>query len=223
MAVLQLPASIKVTHQTAGLSGYPAQDIFGRPGTPALSPVDGVIARLSGSPPSRGAYLGAGGPFGRSIYVTGADGRSYFLTHFGSVAVRAGQRVRRGQVLGTVGDYPGATPDHIHEGVHGGATSTGVNARPAAADAAKLAGGGGLNIDIPSPGDLVTGALNVFFGGFFDQLKTDASKILLTIGLIGLGAVLAFAGFNQLAGGAPMRAAKTAGKTAVKAAATKTA
>jgi hypothetical protein len=100
--------------------------------------------------------------------------------------------------------------------------ATGVNARPAAAEAAANSGGG-LNIDIPSPGDLVTGALNAFFGGFFDQLKTDASKILLTIGLIGLGAVLAFAGFNQLAGGAPMRAAKTAGKTAVKAAATKTA
>jgi hypothetical protein len=224
MAFLQLPAAIRPTHQTAGLAGYPAQDIFGTPGEAVLSPVDGIVTRLSGKSPSLGAYQGAGGPFGWSAYITGADGRSYFLTHFGSLGVRAGQRVTRGQPIGTVGDYPGATPDHIHEGVHTGAASaaasgpsaTGVNARPAAAEAAANSGGGihlpNILPNIPSPGDVVTGALNLFFGGFVDQVKKDAPSAMLTIGLVGLGVLLAFAGLNQLAGGGPARAVKAVGR-----------
>jgi murein DD-endopeptidase MepM/ murein hydrolase activator NlpD len=113
---LQLPATFTATHQTAGLPGYPAIDVFGAPGTEALAPADGVVSRFSGHPPSDGAYMGAGGPFGWSMYLDTALG-SYFLTHFGSRAVQVGDHVSRGQVLGTVGDYPGAVPDHIHEGL----------------------------------------------------------------------------------------------------------
>jgi hypothetical protein len=87
-----------------------------------LSPIAGTITKLSGRPPSAGAYMGQGGPFGWSIYVSGS-GRTYYLTHFGSRNVRLGQHVTHGQAIGTIGDYPGATPDHIHEGLHGAAMS----------------------------------------------------------------------------------------------------
>lgn len=110
---LQLPASFSSTHQTAGLSGYPAIDVFGRPGTTVLSPTAGKITRFSGGPNS---YTGPGGPYGYSMYLDGKLG-SYFLTHFGSRMVNVGQNVDYGQALGTIGDYPGDVPDHIHEGL----------------------------------------------------------------------------------------------------------
>jgi tetratricopeptide (TPR) repeat protein len=55
------------------------------------------------------------------MYITGG-GRTYYLTHMGSRTVRLGQTVRRGQVIGTIADYPDR-PDHIHEGIHGGGMS----------------------------------------------------------------------------------------------------
>lgn len=116
---LQLPESFSPTHQTEGLPGYPAIDVFGTPGTPVGSPVSGTVTKFSGHDPSAGAYMGQGGPFGWSMYVSGGKS-TYFLTHFGSRDVSVGQHVGRGQILGTVGDYPGGTPDHIHEGKHGG-------------------------------------------------------------------------------------------------------
>lgn len=113
---LQLPTSFQTTHQTAGLAGYPARDIFAKPGTPVRAPVSGTVVKLSGHAPSAGAVQGQGGPFGLSTYIKGPNG-TYFMTHFGSRNVRVGQKVRKGQVIGTVGDYPGGTPDHIHEGL----------------------------------------------------------------------------------------------------------
>jgi hypothetical protein len=111
---LQLPATFQATHQTAGLPGYPAVDVFGSPGMQVGSPISGRVVKLSG----QAGGPGGGGAYGYSEYVSGG-GRTYFLTHFGSRSVRLGQRVRRGQVLGTVADYPGGVPDHIHEGLHG--------------------------------------------------------------------------------------------------------
>lgn len=136
--MLQLPASFTPTHQTAGLPGYPAIDVFGKPGERVGAPVGGTIARFSGRSPSAGAYEGAGGPFGWSMYLSGDNKATYFLTHFGSRAVKVGQRVSRGQNLGTVGDYPGGTPDHIHEGEDKG-TVMGVDASSATSAGAAAA------------------------------------------------------------------------------------
>jgi hypothetical protein len=77
-----------------------------------------VISRLSGS----AGGPGGGGAFGYSMYLKSAIGE-YFLTHFGSRAVNLGQSVSRGQLLGTIADYPDRA-DHIHEGLHRYATGT---------------------------------------------------------------------------------------------------
>jgi TP901 family phage tail tape measure protein len=108
---LQLPASFSATHQTGGLPGYPATDIFGPPGQAVLAPAAGVISKLSGS----AGGPGGGGAFGYSMYLRSANGE-YFLTHFGSRAVSLGQQVSRGQLLGTIADYPDRA-DHIHMGL----------------------------------------------------------------------------------------------------------
>lgn len=108
------------THETAGLPGYPAFDYMARAGTPAVAPVSGRVTRLSGHDPKAGPTNGPHGPFGLSVYIRGDDGRVYYMTHMGSRLVRAGERVRRGQRIGNVGNYAkwgGA--DHIHMGVHG--------------------------------------------------------------------------------------------------------
>lgn len=107
---LQLPASFKSTHDTGGLPGYPAVDIFGPPGQGVLSPAAGTISRLSGS----AGGPGGGGAYGYSMYLKSALGE-YFLTHFGSRAVKAGAKVKRGDLLGTIADYPDRA-DHIHMG-----------------------------------------------------------------------------------------------------------
>ena len=115
---LQLPASFTPTHPTSGLPGYPAIDCFAHAGAVVLAPCAGTIRRLSGHPPTPVAT--PGGPYGWSIYLRATTGADYFLTHFGSRVVKVGDKVKRGDRLGTVANYSkathGVTPSHIHEG-----------------------------------------------------------------------------------------------------------
>ena len=107
------------THQTLGLDGYPAYDYMDKAGTRVLSPVDGKVTRLSGHDPKNGPTNGPHGPFGYSVYIEGG-GRKFFLTHLGSRNVKVGDSVRKGQKIGTIGDYAkwgGA--DHVHMGING--------------------------------------------------------------------------------------------------------
>lgn len=107
-------------HETAGLAGYPAHDYFAPAGTHAVAPVSGTVVKLSGHDPAQGPMNGPHGPLGWSAYIRGSDGKTYFLTHMGTRTVKVGQKVRQGQVIGTVADYDKyGTPSHIHEGVNG--------------------------------------------------------------------------------------------------------
>jgi len=125
--ILQLPSSFKPTHETGGLPGFPAVDVFAPAGTPVGCPDKGTVVKTSGHPPT--PHATPGGPYGWSVYVKRnrlAWWRkgTYFCTHFGTVHVVNGQKVVRGQILGTVADYSaatnGVTPSHIHEGYHAG-------------------------------------------------------------------------------------------------------
>lgn len=105
-------------HPTAGLPGYPAHDWFAPTGTAVLSPVAGVVTRLSGHPPAQGPIAGPHGPLGWSVYIQGRDGHSYYLTHLGERSARVGQAVERGTPIGTVADWARyGTPSHVHMGV----------------------------------------------------------------------------------------------------------
>jgi hypothetical protein len=100
----------KLTHPTSGLGGYPAVDLFAKPGTPFLAPEEGEIVRHSG----RGGT--SGGVYGRSVYFRGKSGKTYFVTHLGTVAPKG--RYRKGQPLGTVSPWTGGSP-HAHVGIRG--------------------------------------------------------------------------------------------------------
>lgn len=115
---IQLPEHFTPTHQTDGLPGYPAIDVFAHGGTVALAPATGTIERLSGHPVT--PTTKPGGPYGLSCYLKRSAGGVYFLTHFATLRVHVGQQITHGQPLGTIADYAratgGVTPSHIHEG-----------------------------------------------------------------------------------------------------------
>lgn len=120
---VQLPSHFDPTHETGGLPGFPAIDVFALAKTQVCAPVTGRIVKLSGHAPTPSAT--PGGPYGWSIYLTGREG-TYFLTHFGTRAaiVVLGACIGRGEIIGTIADYAkathGVTPSHIHEGYHAG-------------------------------------------------------------------------------------------------------
>ncbi len=122
MKTVQLPSHFTPTHETSGLPGFPAIDVFADAGTLVLSPFTGKIVKLSGSRPTQ--TVKPGGPYGWSIYLQARDGGTAFLTHFGTRAAycKVGACIGRGEVIGTVANYTkatnGKTPSHIHFGFH---------------------------------------------------------------------------------------------------------
>lgn len=107
-----LPRTIKTTHPTRGLPGYPAYDWFREAGTVVGAPASGKISRVSGDDPANAKTPGI---YGRSVYLETDEGGRAFLTHFDKLDVTENQRVERGTPLGTVADYGSA--DHIHYGI----------------------------------------------------------------------------------------------------------
>lgn len=99
----------KFTHPTSGLPGYPAVDLFGKPGTPFLAPEDGKIIRHSGKGGTRGQV------YGYTIYFKGKSGTVYFITHLGKARAPKGS-YKRGQKIGSIGAWKDGSP-HAHVGV----------------------------------------------------------------------------------------------------------
>jgi murein DD-endopeptidase MepM/ murein hydrolase activator NlpD len=103
---VQLPRTFKVTHQTSGLAGFPATDIFAKAGSPILAPEDGrvVSVRPFNSNPDF---------FGMAIYYLGASGATYYIKHIYDPAPIG--NYRRGDVLGKVAQGTTGGP-HVHFG-----------------------------------------------------------------------------------------------------------
>ena len=91
---------------------HEGQDIFAKRGTPVISATRGVVTRISDN------VLG-----GKSVFVFGPGGRTYFYTHLDSYAEGLGTAdvVTPGMVLGYVGNTGNArtTPPHLHFGIYG--------------------------------------------------------------------------------------------------------
>ena len=111
---LNLPAVFTATHDTAGLSGFPAIDEFAPAGTPVTAPVSGTIVDVHGIPWNQQQRVG-----GETAYLQGDNGKTYFLTHLGG-NVPSG-KIQAGQQIGVVGAVPnGWWQSHIHEGEYNG-------------------------------------------------------------------------------------------------------
>ncbi len=94
---------------TAARSGgrtHHAIDIAAPRGTPIVAVVDGTVARRHWN------RLG-----GNTLYLTSADGQTdFYYAHLDAYqdGIEVGTRVRRGQVLGTVGSTGNARGPHLH-------------------------------------------------------------------------------------------------------------
>ena len=116
---ITLAPRITPTHSTAGLPGFPAVDVFGRPGALVVADFFGKVTRISGRRCSLGGV--PGGAYGRSVYVKNAvTGVVRYVTHLDALAVSVGDLIAPGTVLGTLCDSavsgkPGTT--HAHYGI----------------------------------------------------------------------------------------------------------
>nr|MDE5833432.1 M23 family metallopeptidase [Desulfovibrio sp.] len=78
-------------------------DIAARPGSPIIAPADGTVEKA-----------GADGAYGISVDLDHGGGINTKFAHMQRVAVKPGQWVRRGEILGYVGMTGRATGPHLH-------------------------------------------------------------------------------------------------------------
>jgi peptidoglycan LD-endopeptidase LytH len=116
---------VNATFSRGGHS-YPGIDIFGKPGTVFIAPVSGVVEDIQREDEWR---KGAGTPDkkgGRWVSLIGDDGYRYYGSHLESVsdAIRVGQHVQTGELLGRIGNSGNAhgTAPHLHFGISSVAT-----------------------------------------------------------------------------------------------------
>lgn len=123
-------------------------------GETVYSPCDGeVVAAFGDAPDNRPPETDAERPAGNHVWIRHGDGGNTYvlLAHLmrGSVGVGAGERVRRGQPLGRVGNSGNTSSPHLH--VH----AVRFEERPAAEDSVTLLRGRGAT------------AVPLLFGGRF--------------------------------------------------------
>jgi len=85
-------------------------DIYAKKGTPVVAVSDGIVTEVSN-----------GGKGGRCVWVKSASHSwTAYYAHLDKQKVRTGQYVKKGQVLGTVGNTGNAkyTPSHLHFGIY---------------------------------------------------------------------------------------------------------
>ena len=78
-------------------------DISVPPGTPIAAPADGVVS-----------FAGRESEYGLMICLEHGNGFSTTYGHLKELAVRTGDKIRAGQVIGTVGVSGNSTGPHLH-------------------------------------------------------------------------------------------------------------
>jgi murein DD-endopeptidase MepM/ murein hydrolase activator NlpD len=96
---------------TRQLEFHPGVDLAAPVGTPFFAPADGVVA-FAGQYPlarSRGWWS-----YGNMVLIRDGEGFFTIFGHADQVEVRSGQRIRRGERLGKVGNTGWSTSPHLH-------------------------------------------------------------------------------------------------------------
>ena len=92
---------------TRGRAFHAGLDIAAAPGAPVRATADGVVTRA-----------GRNGGLGKSVFLSHGYGLSTRYGHLSAFDVKAGQRVKRGDVIGRVGNTGRSTGYHLHYEVH---------------------------------------------------------------------------------------------------------
>jgi hypothetical protein len=117
LVTVQLPSTFSPTHETGGLPGYPAIDVFGDPLDEVAVTFYGWVRRISGRPPSQGGR--PGGSYGWSVYLLNrVNGWERFVTHLHVLYVTVGDNVAPGDCIGRIADSavsgkPGTSHAHL--------------------------------------------------------------------------------------------------------------
>jgi murein DD-endopeptidase MepM/ murein hydrolase activator NlpD len=94
-------------NRTSPFSGilkfHEGMDIAAQTGTPVLSPADGVVIKAS---------FGTG--YGNMVEISHGYGIKTLFAHNSRLNVKAGQRIKRGDVIAYVGDSGSSTGPHLH-------------------------------------------------------------------------------------------------------------
>jgi murein DD-endopeptidase MepM/ murein hydrolase activator NlpD len=88
---------------TGGGSPHYGMDVAGALGTGVVSPIDGT------------AYLRTGGNAGRTVGIVN-DNTVVFFSHLNKRFFRTGQKVKKGEVIGTIGMTGRTSGPHVHIG-----------------------------------------------------------------------------------------------------------
>ena len=94
-----------------GIRKHKGIDIHARKGTPVVAICDGIIVERDNT------LIG-----GKTLWLKSAThGWKAYYAHLDKHLVKEGQRVRKGQVIGTIGNTGNAktTPAHLHFGIEG--------------------------------------------------------------------------------------------------------
>jgi murein DD-endopeptidase MepM/ murein hydrolase activator NlpD len=84
-----------------------AIDIVTRRGTPISAAADGVVSVAAGGGKAFSGY-------GKVVIIKHDNGTHTLYSHCDTILVKMGQRVKRGEFIGTVGRTGRATTDHLH-------------------------------------------------------------------------------------------------------------
>lgn len=94
-------------NRTSPFSGilkfHDGMDIAAQTGTPVMAPADGVVVKA-----------GFGTGYGNMVEISHGYGIKTLFAHNSRLNVKAGQRVRRGDVVAYVGDSGSSTGPHLH-------------------------------------------------------------------------------------------------------------
>lgn len=114
------PAQDPVVTEEAGTRGgaHSGMDLAAERGDPVLAPFDGVAVYVGGDGASGRLWLGDRWLYpngeGRTVDIRRADGLVSRVGHLNGYAVKTGDRVTAGQVVGYAGDSGYSTGVHIH-------------------------------------------------------------------------------------------------------------
>jgi murein DD-endopeptidase MepM/ murein hydrolase activator NlpD len=97
----------RISPFTGQIAMHKGIDIAARPNTPIVAPADGVVARA-----------GPEGGYGNLIKIDHGFGMVTAYGHLAKIGVHVGQRVRRGQLIGYVGNTGLSTGPHLHYEVY---------------------------------------------------------------------------------------------------------
>ena len=82
---------------------HPGIDVSAPPGKPVVASADGVVTRS-----------GRNGGLGRAVFISHGFGMETRYGHLSKTAVTPGQKIRRGEVIGFVGNTGRSTGYHLH-------------------------------------------------------------------------------------------------------------